>query len=132
MDRIDIDSRQLDELIDDFDTLPKRLLPGARKRVGRAARDTAQAWRRRWTGHDFIPHLPDAVTYDVHEHGDTFRAEVGPDKSKRQGPLGNIIEFGTLNSAPIPGGAPALDEEEPRFVDALADLGEKALDRGAR
>ena len=132
MDRIDVDSAQLDELIDDFDTLPPRVTAGARRRVERGALNVKNAWKRRWTGHDFIPHLPDAVSYDVHEHGDVISAEVGPDKTKRQGPLGNIIEFGTVNSAPIPGGVPALGEEEPRYVNAMADLAEKALDRGAR
>ena len=121
--------RGLDELIDDFDELPDRVDDVASKRVERGAANIKKAWKARWTGHPHIPYLPDAVSYDVHETTSGFSAEVGPDKHKRQGPLGNIIEFGTLNNAPIPGGAPALDEEEPRFVNTMRDLAETALDR---
>lgn len=119
----------LDELIDDFDELPRRVDERGRKRVEDSAANIKKVWRARWTGHSHLPHLPDAVTYDIHETPGGFSAEVGPDKSKRQGPLGNIIEFGTLNNAPIPGGMPALDEEEPRFVKTMQDLAETALDR---
>lgn len=132
MDRIGIDTHELDELIDDFDALPQRIVAGARRRVERGAVNIKREWKRRWEGHDHIPHLPNAISYDVHDDGERFTAEVGPDKEKRQGPLGNIIEFGTVNSAPIPGGSPALDEEEPRFVNTMADLAEKALDRDTR
>jgi hypothetical protein len=127
-----VQQRGLDELLEDFDALPHRVDSGARKRVERGAVNIKKAWKARWTGHDHIPHLPNAISYDIAETGGTFSAEVGPDKQKRQGPLGNIIEFGTLNNAPIPGGAPALDEEEPRFVETMQDLAETALDRAAR
>lgn len=95
--------------------------------VNHGAFNIRRDWRRRWDGHAHIPHLPRAVTYDLASSGGVHTAEIGPDKSLRQGPLGNIIEFGSVNNAPIPGGGPASRLEEPRFIDAAADAAEKAI-----
>ena len=67
------------------------------------------AGRRRWAGISYAPALPFAVTYDVRTSGTLVAAEIGPDKAKRQGALGNIIEFGApaQNTTPQPGGMPA-------------------------
>lgn len=134
---IDVEYRELTQLDDDWTALPKGFMRKVERVVGRGAFNIKKGWKRRWEGHDFIPHLPNAISYDVTRHGtgggNLVRAEIGPDKNKRQGPLGNIIEFGSPTSAPIPGGVPALEEEEPRFVNALADLGEKeTVHRGPR
>ena len=96
--------------------------------VARGALNIKNDWRRRWTGLSNAPLLPYAIGYDTNETPWGVSAEIGPDKSKPQGPLGNLIEFGSVNNAPQPGGAPALDTEEPKFLDALADVAEKALD----
>lgn len=131
---IDVDFRQLSELEDDWASLPKGFMRRVESRVNRGAFNIKKGWKRRWEGHDHIPHLPSAISYDVARRGDFVGSEIGPDKDKRQGPLGNIIEFGSLNNAPIPGGVPALEEEEPKFVAQLAKLGADApVDRrGAR
>lgn len=77
------------------------------------------------------PHLPAyarAISYDSHETPIGAWAEIGPDKDKAQGPLGNILEYGDPTHAPIPHLAPALAEEAPRFERALEDVVTKALD----
>lgn len=84
-------------------------------------------WKKAWSGHPHIPALPRAVTYDLTGGSTEASAEIGPDKARAQGPLGNIIEFGDGENAPIPGGLPALAAEEPRYVKAIADLAEEAL-----
>lgn len=90
--------------------------------VNRGALNVKMDWRSRWRGMKHLPALPYAVTYDMRVLGGTVSAEIGPDKAKNQGPLGNIIEFGSPTSAPIPGGLPALMREEPRFVSSLEKL----------
>ncbi|MFJ4738706.1 hypothetical protein [Streptomyces sp. NPDC088775] len=74
--------------------------------AGKVKRSAAQ----RISGHAHLPAYPSSITYDV-THGPTGpEAEIGPDKGRRQGPLGNIVEYGTRNNAPLPHLGPALEE----------------------
>ncbi len=68
---------------------------------------------------------PSAITYDTRVLQQSAIGEVGPDKERRQGALGNLIEYGSVNNAPIPHLAPAADRELPRFEAALLDLAEQ-------
>ncbi|MBM0277813.1 hypothetical protein [Micromonospora tarensis] len=108
----------------------KDVVPEGRKVVSKGALNIKNDWRRRWSGISYAPALPYAVTYDVRASGTLISAEVGPDKAKRQGALGNIIEFGApaQNTVPQPGGAPALAAEEPRFLAATEKLGVDLLE----
>ena len=54
-------------------------------------------------------------------------AEIGPDKSKPQGPLGNLLEFGSPHSAPHNDGGRALQVEASKFEEALAAVTLDAL-----
>lgn len=85
-----------------------------RRRAKRTARDTSRAY-------------PYSITYDVAIGAHVVAAEVGPDKGKRQGPLGNLIEFGSVNNPPTLDGQKALDAEEPKFLAAMQALAERAL-----
>jgi hypothetical protein len=122
------DVKGIEEWIADLEAADAELLDKTEKVVGRGMFNIKRDWKARWTGYAHIPHLPNAINYDVTRHGDDISGEVGPDKNKRQGPLGNLIEFGSENNAPIPGGLPALAAEEPKFTNALADMLEKLLD----
>ena len=105
-----------------------KALPESRKVVERGSMNIKKDWRQRWTGHPHIKRLPFAVTYDIFGEIGGWRGQIGPDKTKPQGPLGNVIEFGTENNAPIPGGLPALEAEAPKFEKALQDLGVQLLE----
>lgn len=85
---------------------------GARRRIGRPAHAPAYA---------------SSITYDIKRWGMGAIAEIGPDKGRRQGALGNLLEYGSVNNAPIPHIRPAADEELPRFEKAMDDLGAKLL-----
>lgn len=117
---------EIDQLIRDMVPMGDVLDEG-KKSVFKGAMQIKEDWRKRWSGHPHIPRLPAAVTFDIGELGFKVEAEIGPDKDRPQGALGNIIEFGTPKNAPIPGGLPALEAEVPRFEKAIADLGEKLL-----
>jgi hypothetical protein len=84
-------------------------------------------WRRSWSGLRHAPSLADAITYDLTSRGmAVHEVEVGPDKDRRQGALGNLIEFGSINNPPHPAGLRAALREEPRFVRAAERAGEAA------
>ncbi|MCX4470452.1 hypothetical protein OOK41_09050 [Micromonospora sp. NBC_01655] len=101
-----------------------------RKVVQKGALNIKTDWRRRWSGHAHAPRLPYAVTYDTRETSAGSTAEIGPDKDKPQGALGNLFEYGSVNNAPIPGGVPAAEAEKPRFEKALEDLAVRLVEEG--
>jgi hypothetical protein len=74
-------------------------------------------------GHRHLPHYGASITYDVKVAGPVITGEVGPDKRRRQGALGNIAEYGTGRHGPaLPVLGPAFEAEVPRFLDAVADM----------
>lgn len=120
----------LDELAADLDRAAEEMPDEARKVVVRGCVNIKADWRRRWSGLAHAPAIPRAITYDVAVSGSVITGEVGPDKAKRQGALGNLLEFGSVKNAPIPGGAPALEAETPRYIKALEDLAARLIEGG--
>lgn len=121
----------LDAHIVELSSIPDNLRCEVRQVVSKGALNIKQGWADRWKGHSSIRHLPRSINYDVTSDAGGAEAEIGPDPAKLQGNLAHLIEFGnaeygSVRNAPIPGGLPALAAEEPRFVKALGDLGEKA------
>lgn len=124
---LDVTVTGLRELVRDLEAVDNKLPAGVKAVVSKGALNIKNDWKRRWSGIGHAPALPAAVTYDTKESRDSVSAQIGPDKGRRQGALGNIIEFGTSNNAPIPGGLPALAAEQPKFEKALEDVAEKVL-----
>ncbi len=124
----------LGDLADALHRAAERAPAEARAVVSKGALNIKDDWRETWQrelagGHAQRLHY--SVGYDVSSGGgDDIIAVIGPDadKDRLQGPLGGIIEFGSVNNAPIPAGGPALLKESPRFEDQLGDLGERLLD----
>jgi hypothetical protein len=82
-------------------------------------------------------HAAETITYDVDTADLTITGVIGYDKEigasagkKGPGAIGNLLEFGGGgdHSPPHRDLARALESEEPRFVQALADAAEKALE----
>lgn len=99
-----------------------------RQVVKKGAQNIKTDVRARWHGLHHAPFLEFAVGYDVTVNGTAVKAEIGPDKAKRQGALGNLVEFGSIHNAPHPALSPALDIEEPKFVQALEDMAVRLLE----
>lgn len=97
------------------------------KVVGRGALNIKNGARRRIGRPAHAPAYASSINYDLKRWGMGAIAEIGPDKGRRQGALGNLLEYGSVNNAPIPHIRPAADEELPRFEKAMDDLGEKML-----
>ncbi len=91
--------------------------------VQRAAFQIKKDAQSRVQGLKHAPAYPFSISYDTRElAGPAFVAEIGPDKDKRQGALGNLLEYGSVKNAPRPHMAPAADAQKPKFERALEDL----------
>lgn len=123
----------LDDLERDLDRAVERADEEARKVVSKGSlnikNDTRDTWKRELRGgHAKLLHY--SVGYDMSQPGgDEIISNIGPDADNKrmQGPLGGIIENGTISSAPIPALTSAWLDESPRFEDAMGDMGERLL-----
>lgn len=125
-----VDTSELRAWMTTLDEAVERAPDEVRRVAQKAALNIKTDWRIRWSGHPHYPALPSAITYDTTVSDAGVEAEIGPDKSRPQGPLGNLIEFGSRNNAPLPGGLPALQAEEPRTAAAIEALAERLLAGG--
>jgi hypothetical protein len=117
------------ELADAWDEAAARADEKLKPVVSRGALQIKKETQAKWAGHRHAPTLPAAVSYDLDEKGGALGAEIGPDKERSPaGPLGTIYEYGTPLNAPRPALNPALDNEEPRFENAVGDAAEKLAD----
>lgn len=81
------------------------------------------------SGSEHFRGMARSISYESHYLPGRARWVVGPDKSRRGGALGNIYYFGTSRG----GGSGDIDKplrnEEPKTLNALADLLDKWADR---
>ncbi|GAB3656476.1 hypothetical protein [Glycomyces tarimensis] len=124
---MDIDDSEVRAYITDLGHTPARLAKEVQQVGEKAALNIKRDWTRAWSGHRYIQPLSRTISYDRRISGGAMEWEIGPDKGQAQGPLGNVIEFGTVNNPPIPGGLPALDREIPRIERYTGDAAEQAL-----
>lgn len=121
---------KLDELVSALKKAGVLAPAAARLQVQRSALAIKTDARHRVSGHAHLPAYPFSITYDTALTLYGATAEIGPDKDRPQGPLGNIIEYGGTRSAPIPHMEPAAEAEEPKYVLAMEALAIKALGPG--
>ena len=119
---ITFDTSEVRRLAAELGAIPAETMPQVRAVLQKGALNIKNDWRARWAGLSHAPGLPYAITYDTALTATSAKAEIGPDKGKRQGALGNLLEFGSINNAPHPGGGPALAAEAPKFEKALTDV----------
>jgi hypothetical protein len=110
---------------DDLRTLAADLSKAARsvdprKFVQVEAMRVKADWQREWGGITGMPHIARSVTYDTQWTAAGAEAEIGPDPDRPQGPLDNIVEFGSSKHGPIRPVTPGL-------VKAAGDRMEKYL-----
>lgn len=95
--------------------------------VSRGALNIKRGLQEDASGHPRFPSFPASISYDTKSNRSEISAEIGPDKDKRQGALGNILYFGTSkNAATLDINGP-LDREEPKFIQAIEDAIEDLL-----
>lgn len=115
----------LDALVADLDRAAERVSAGTERIVNRAGLNMKRDWAHRWTGLRGLQHIGRSIDYDVDEISKTsYEVVVGPNKARSQGPLGNIVEFGSSEHPPIePAGEQVLKTEADTLERVLGDLG---------
>ncbi|MFI1197697.1 hypothetical protein ACH4T9_31175 [Micromonospora sp. NPDC020750] len=128
--RIDLTSSDLNRLVADLEDVPENAhgnVVKATKFSAHGIRDTAREFA---SGLAHAPDYPKAITYDIDDRGvgAGVSAEIGPNKDRRQGPLGNILEYGTIKNPPYAHLGPALDIWTPDLEKGLEKAAADALD----
>lgn len=122
------DASELFALAADWENVERRSAPAVVDTTKRAAQNIMTQLRREATGSRRLKWFPTSISYDVWNRVGGPEAEIGPDKQRRQGPLGNILYFGTSTSGPVlPDPAQALDREIPTYLDYLGKAISDAL-----
>lgn len=124
---IQLDTRELSRLAADLGRVPASVVPACGVVLDQTAQIVRDDMRRVARSRRSIRHFARSITYDIRG----LRAEIGPDKNLRQGPLGNVLYFGTHRHGPVlehPNAA--LDRAAPRFEATLASVVEQALAGG--
>lgn len=124
----DVKVTGLDKLIADFGRIKVTTLPVVDGVVKQSALRIKTDAARRVSGLAHAPAYPRSIGFDQFHTPGTSQARIGPDKDKRQGDLGNLLEYGSIKNAPIPHLAPALAAEIPRFAAALEEAATKLWD----
>jgi hypothetical protein len=100
----------------DLGSVPDKAGPFINSAVQHTSRLVRDSWRERSSGSPYAPAFPYSITYDLTVYRgfgvSLLRSEIGPDKARPQGALGNLLEFGSVNNPPRGFGLAALQEHE--------------------
>lgn len=92
------DFSELMQLAADLENAPANLPSFLRKAVQRTAFDVKKDAQESVRQRKGFGHAASAISYDTEESRGGASAEIGYDKSKTAGSLGNLIEFGAPNA----------------------------------
>lgn len=121
------DAHEVTALLDAINKASAPAMRDVEAAVFRGAMNIKRDAARRISGHPRLRALPASIDFDMFRSLRGPAAEIGPNHSRRQGPLGNIAEYGTTKNPPLPFMRPAADAEQPRFERAMEDVAVKAL-----
>lgn len=113
------DFSEIKALAADLGDVPKKTGPLIRKAVEVTSRYVRDDWRKNVSGLIHAPAFPSSITYDLKGFSGfgatVIESEIGPDKGRAQGALGNLLEYGSVNNAPRGDGAGALQKNTADF-----------------
>lgn len=125
---IEFDTSELDGFAADLGQSSARVTRNVQKAVEVTARKVKDDARKFATGINYARNYPRSINYDIrYKLPFEVSAAIGPDKNGPQGALGNILEYGSVNNAPVKHLGPALDKNEQDFVDGLMKAVEDSL-----
>jgi hypothetical protein len=119
------------KLEQDLGEAPKDSGPFMRVALHKTSEKIRDAWKGKLDGSEYLPHLGRAISWDISTFQgfgvSVMESEIGFDKGRKQGPLGNISEFGTPRTPPRGYGAAALQENEGDLEHGLEQAVDDAL-----
>lgn len=122
-DRFEADFSEVNQLAADLGEVAANAGVLVSKALEVSARNVRDHWRAGASGMRHAPAYPASVTYDLRSFSGfgvtVLEAEIGPDKDRRQGALGNLIEFGSVNNPPQGQGQAALEATQDDFEKGL-------------
>lgn len=121
------DFSEINKLAADLGSASRDTKANVRKAVEVTARKVKDSWRDKLKGSSTLPGLPSAVSYDVKSPSGAVEAEIGFDKGRRQGALGNVSEYGTPSVGPRGFGLASLKENEEDFVTGIELAADETL-----
>lgn len=104
----------------DLDRKAWRVIPEVAAVVKKGAQNIKNQYVEEAASSGTTKHFSRAINYDISRGG--LEAEIGTDKDRKQGPLGNILYFGTSDTAAVLDFDAAPRAEEPRFHAAIEDI----------
>lgn len=123
VDGFTVDNSEIVNLAADLGAVPDVAGRFIRKAVEVSSRRIKDDWKEQATGFVHAPAFPYSIGYDiatVNAFGaSVIQSEIGPDKERRQGALGNLMEFGSVNNPTMGLGAGALERAEDDFQHGL-------------
>lgn len=147
----DIDNSGLSKLSSDLGRVSDAAWKNMQTAIEVTARNVKDTARENATGMEHAPAFPYSITYDVgvgydqsvgqaaasvisggisSARGTTLRAEIGPDKDRPQGALGNLIEYGSVKNPPqgiMHGALQANEADFEKGIDRAIDDALKAV-----
>lgn len=120
----DFDVSEVYQLAADIGRVPATVVAESRVLIEKSAITIRDGMRAAARGIGHAPAFPQSITYDVRG----LSAEIGPDKGRRQGALGNILYFGSSKNAPVIADVSApLKRHAPQLEAELAAIVARAL-----
>lgn len=122
-DSFKMDFTEVNQLVADLGEVAATAGQYVRKAVEVGARNVKTDWADFSGGLPHAKHFPRSITYDITTFQgfglSIIKAEIGPDKDRPQGALGNLLEYGSVNNPPRGFGASALQANESDFQRGL-------------
>lgn len=125
---MDWDVSEVLDLAADLGKIPGQAVKPLREVVHTSARKIRDGMRADARGHAHSPHFPGSITFETKERFGGTDAEIGPDKGRTQGALGNILYFGTSKNGPVLNLLGPLEAETVPFQKAVEDAAGKLFD----
>lgn len=124
-------SDTLASLAADLQRAAAAIVPATRPLIQARAKQMKEDWRSvfPWSGSKHLQTLGSFLAYETWSTASGASAVVGVNKED-QGELGNLIEFGSVNNSPHPGGPVALARAAPVLEAELAALAAALISGG--